>query len=285
MQNVPLVSVRCITYNHESYIRKCLEGFIMQKTNFKFEVIVHDDASTDKTADIIREYAEEYPDIIKPIYEKENQYSKGVEVLCKIMDKHMQGKYIAICEGDDYRIDENKLQKQVDFMEKHENYSLCFHAHKYLYNDNSEKEIHQYADNNYDVSVKDIILKGGGFIETSAMLFRKDSVKDKPFWYFGIPYVYDYQLNLLLSIRGKVCYLNDVMSTWRASHPGSFTSKQDDMSIVEAKKRYLQLTFYDDFDEYTNKKYHKYIQYMKYRDKLIFLYRVLRIGKIIKRYR
>lgn len=122
---IPLVTIRCITYNHEPYIRQCLEGFVMQKTNFPFEAIVHDDASTDGTAAIIREYAEKYPDIIKPIYETENQYSKHDGSLRKIMDAHMRGKYIAICEGDDYWIDPLKLQKQVDLLENNPSVSLC----------------------------------------------------------------------------------------------------------------------------------------------------------------
>ena len=119
-----MVTIRCITYNHEPYIRQCLEGFVMQKTNFRFEAIVHDDASTDGTAAIIREYAEKYPDIIKPIYETENQYSKRDGSLRRIMDAHTHGKYVAMCEGDDYWIDPLKLQKQVDFLEDNPEYGM-----------------------------------------------------------------------------------------------------------------------------------------------------------------
>ena len=126
MSKETLVSIRCITYNHESYIRDCLEGFVIQKTSFPFEAIVHDDASTDGTAAIIREYAEKYPDIIKPIYETENQYSKHDGSLRRIMDEAISpsAKYIAICEGDDYWIDPLKLQKQADFLETHPDYGL-----------------------------------------------------------------------------------------------------------------------------------------------------------------
>lgn len=120
-----LVSIRCLVYNHESYLCQCLEGFVMQKTNFRFEAIVHDDASTDGSATIIREYAEKYPDIIKPIYETENQYSKRDGSLTRITNAACRGKYIAICEGDDYWIDPQKLQKQVDFLEAHPDYLLC----------------------------------------------------------------------------------------------------------------------------------------------------------------
>lgn len=125
----PILTIRCFVYNHEPYLRQCLDGIVMQKTNFPFEAIVHDDASTDGSAAIIREYAEKYPDIIKPIYETENQYSKKVGTLAKIMDAamHPSSKYLAICEGDDYWTDPNKLQLQVDFLESHPDYVLCTH--------------------------------------------------------------------------------------------------------------------------------------------------------------
>lgn len=128
-----MVSIRCLAYNHEPYIRQCLEGFIMQKTNFRFEAVVHDDASTDGTVAIIREYAEKYPNIIKPIYETQNQYSKHDGSLGRIMSAACTGKYIAMCEGDDYWIDPYKLQKQVDFLETHLDYSMSHTSFRYFY--------------------------------------------------------------------------------------------------------------------------------------------------------
>lgn len=126
----PLVSIKCLVYNHEPFLRQCLDGFIMQKTNFAFEAIVHDDASTDNSVAIIREYAEKYPDIIKPIYETENQYSKRDGSLNKIMTEaiHPDSKYVAYCEGDDYWTDPYKLQVQVDFLEKNKQCTLVYHA-------------------------------------------------------------------------------------------------------------------------------------------------------------
>ena len=120
--DTPLVSIFTLAYNHAPFIRQCLDGILMQKTTFLFELIVHDDASTDETADIIREYAARYPDIIKPVYETENQFSKSDA------DFHLpepQGKYTAWCEGDDYWTDPLKLQKQVDFLETHPDYTIC----------------------------------------------------------------------------------------------------------------------------------------------------------------
>mgnify|MGYP000825848659 FL=1 len=128
--NKILVSIQCLVYNHEPYLRQCLDGFVMQKTNFCFEAIVHDDVSTDGSAAIIREYAEKYPDIIKPIYETENQYSKRDGSLFKIMNAACKGKYIAMCEGDDYWIDPLKLQKQVDILESDDSVSMVYTSFK-----------------------------------------------------------------------------------------------------------------------------------------------------------
>lgn len=132
--NVPiLVAIKCLVYNHEPFLRDCLGGFVMQKTKFRFVAIVHDDASTDGSANIIREYSEKYPDIIKPLYEIENQWSKHDGSLDRIVDDKLVAtgaKYIAICEGDDYWTDPYKLQKQVDFMESHPDYSVCFHNYR-----------------------------------------------------------------------------------------------------------------------------------------------------------
>ena len=127
MNDDVVVSVLCTAYNHEKYIRSALDGFVNQKTNFRYEVLINDDASTDHTAAIIAEYEAKYPDIIKPVYQTENQYSKGVFITKSILFPRSKGKYTAICEGDDYWCDENKLQKQVDFLESHEEYAACVH--------------------------------------------------------------------------------------------------------------------------------------------------------------
>lgn len=127
MNNLPLVSISCITYNHASYIKECIDGFLMQKTNFNFEVLIHDDHSTDGTEEIIKEYAIQYPDIIKPLFEKENQYSLGKPIGSAVWNlPRARGEYIAICEGDDYWTDPYKLQKQVDFLESHPDYGMCY---------------------------------------------------------------------------------------------------------------------------------------------------------------
>lgn len=208
-----MVTIRCITYNHEPYIRQCLEGFVMQKTNFRFEAIVHDDVSTDGTADIIREYAEKYPDIIKPIYETENQYSKRDGSLRRIMDAHTHGKYVAICEGDDYWIDPLKLQKQVDFLENHSDYGMCYTKVRYYYQESAiwGKE----WGGNY-TSFKELYKRNT--IPTLSCLYRKD-LYDKyvlqvaPMtkgWKMG-----DYPMWLWFSHESKIAFLPIVTGVYR----------------------------------------------------------------------
>ncbi len=122
----PLLSIVCLAYNHASFIRKALESFLQQETDFPFEVIVHDDASTDTTAAIIADYAARYPSIIKPIYQTQNQFSLGEPFSMRLFAR-AGGKYIAYCEGDDYWTDPTKLQQQVDFLEQHRDYVITFH--------------------------------------------------------------------------------------------------------------------------------------------------------------
>ena len=134
MPDTPLVSICCLTFNHEAFVRQCLDGFLMQKTDFEIEILIHDDASTDNTQSILREYESKYPDKIFPLYETENKYSNGYKGRMDIVFNYARarGKYIASCEGDDYWTDPQKLQKQVDFMESHPEYSVCFHRCQHL---------------------------------------------------------------------------------------------------------------------------------------------------------
>jgi glycosyltransferase involved in cell wall biosynthesis len=125
---VPLVSIRCVTYNHVHFIRDAIEGFLMQETTFPVEILIHDDASTDGTADIVREYEAKYPQLIRPIYQTENQYSQGNKA-SQIMRALQRGKYIAVCEGDDYWADPKKLQIQVSYLEAHPECVISGHDH------------------------------------------------------------------------------------------------------------------------------------------------------------
>ena len=210
MEAEKIVSIRCITYNHEPYIRKCLDGFVMQKTNFCFEAIVHDDASTDGTAAIIKEYAKKYPDIIKPIIETENQFSKHDGSLREIMNRACKGKYVAMCEGDDYWIDPYKLQKQVDFMESHPDYVACFHNARVQYKDHVS--LFNGLQEKHDTSARDIIVRRW-FIATPTLLYR-NILHTMPEWSKDVVNG-DYLMELLLAREGKFFYMDDVMAVYR----------------------------------------------------------------------
>ncbi len=122
----PLASICCLTYNHKQYIRETIDSFLMQETNFPFEILIHDDASIDGTTDIVLDYAERYPSIIKPIIQTENQYTKGGLINPRFVFPKARGKYIALCEGDDYWTDKTKLQKQIDFLENNADYVITY---------------------------------------------------------------------------------------------------------------------------------------------------------------
>lgn len=221
-----LVTIRCITYNHEPYIRQSLEGFVMQKTNFRFEAIVHDDASTDKTAEIIKEYAEKYPDIIKPIYETENQYSKHDGSLRRIMDAATRGKYIAMCEGDDYWTDPLKLQKQVDFLESHPDYSMCFH-NAIVHYESSNKKDHLFSQlETREYNEQELTSAWLG--ATASFVFRRTVYLSKYFEEYinSTKFIVgDYPLLLCCLRAGKIYALSDCMSVYRIN-PGGWTQKK-----------------------------------------------------------
>ena len=231
----PLVSVISITYNHEPYIRDCLEGFAMQKTTFPIEVIIHDDASTDHTADIIREYYEKRPDLFHVIIERENCYSRHKPIMSPLY-AIAQGKYIALCEGDDYWTDPNKLQKQFDFMESHHNFSLCFH-NSIRKNAINNKETIQYPKKIKSViSLKEVILGGGGLMATASLFFRKDKIDDFFKFKNGCP-VGDYPLAIFLATKGNVKYFHELMSVYRTSVPGSWSNR---ISFNDFRKKTAQ---------------------------------------------
>jgi glycosyltransferase involved in cell wall biosynthesis len=221
MNNI-LVSIICITYNHEQYINACINGFLTQKTDFQIEILIHDDASTDKTANIIREYEAKYIDIIKPIYQTENQYSKGINPGFEFLFPRAQGKYIAICEGDDYWTDPLKLQKQVDFLEANPEYSFCFHNAIIFYEDKGTSDIFDKQLQTKEYNTNDLLLKKW-FIPTASLVIRKDKLPQPyPEWYFKI-YNGDFGLELLLSTKGNFFCINETMSVYRKNAIGSLS--------------------------------------------------------------
>lgn len=249
----PLVTIRCITYNHEPFIRQCLEGFVMQQTNFPFEAVVHDDASTDGTAAIIREFAEKYPDIIRPIYETENQYSKHDGSLDRIMNAHMRGKYIAICEGDDYWIDPLKLQKQVDFMEEHPEYGLVYTRVKCF--SQTKKSIISILGE--ERSSGEELIKKGNAIPTLSTVIRQDLFKqyfkdihpELHNWKMG-----DYPLWIWLAFHTRLKFLPDITGVYRilessASHSENIHTEIEFIKSISEIRHYFNKMFCSNSDK------------------------------------
>lgn len=232
MATKPLLTIRCMAFNHAPFIRQCLEGFVMQKTNFPFEAVVHDDASTDGTADIIREYAERYPHIIKPIFEKENLWNKGDGSLQRVMDAAMRGKYVAWCEGDDYWTDPHKLQSQVDFLESHPEFSMAFHTVRVVYEDDDKTE-HLFPEPG---EVRGDVLELADFklrnwAQTNSVVYRWRFREGCPTWDDLVPLGVmpaDYMMHLLHAQLGKVHFDPAVRSVYRRHKGGTWWGDDGD---------------------------------------------------------
>ncbi len=223
----PLVSIVCETYNHEKYVRDCIEGFLMQKVNFEYEILIHDDASTDNTQAIIKEYESRYPDIIKPIYQTVNQCSKGIRIWYEIQFQRAKGKYIALCEGDDYWTDPYNLQKQVDFLESNPTYSLCFH-NAVVHHENGSKPDYLFASlQTREYDIKENI--GNWIIPTASLVFRRSVINSPYFKEVRASrkiIVCDYPMIQICAKEGRIYGLSDPMSVYR-KHSTGWTQQRD----------------------------------------------------------
>lgn len=257
-ESLPLVSIRCLVYNHEPYLRDCLNGFIMQKTDFPFEAVIHDDCSTDHSANIIREYAEKYPDIIKPIYESANLYSKHDGSLGRCVNAACTGKYVALCEGDDYWTDPLKLQKQVSFLESHPDYSMCC-ASAYADDGKTRKIIGTPKD--VDLTTHELIVRGGAFIPTLSIVYLREAMEGYEDFHGKIS-VGDYPTQIYCGIKGMVRFLHDIVGTYRISSTGSWTERTFG-DHNKAKQFYIsEIEWFQHADAFTKRKYHRSFQYV-----------------------
>lgn len=261
-----MVSINCITYNHEKYIAQAIEGFLSQRTNFEVEILIHDDASTDRTADIIREYVQKYPEKFNVIYQTENQYSKGV-FIGRLNEERARGKYIAVCEGDDYWTDPYKLQKQVDYMEANPDCTLCFHD-AYVETGGKlhtnwhvipwmpeNRKLASSVPRTYDAGELQLL----GFVPTMSMLYVND-FHDASRWLEETP-ARDASIRLYITSRGYAYYMPEVMSVYRYEVEGSATTIWNEGNVERDVKRHEEfIRFINLFDAYTDGKYNQELE-------------------------
>ncbi|WP_279006504.1 glycosyltransferase family 2 protein [Thomasclavelia cocleata] len=273
MENEIMVSICCLAYNHEKYIRKTLEGFVNQKTNFNYEILIHDDCSTDNTVNIVEEYRKKYPKLIKPIYQKENQHSKGIKISNVYQFPRAQGKYIAMCEGDDYWTDMNKLQKQYDKMEENTNCSICTHivghiseSGERLYTTQPNKTVGEVLNNIISIeSFFNILKKTCLPFQTSSYFIRKkyisDYLKGKSFFH-EMKGVGDVPLIFYIMTRGNMYYIDEEMSLYRKNSIGSWSNNFSSNSACRLQYYHDEINFLEKYDLYTNSRFHQIIEHM-----------------------
>lgn len=252
-KNEVMVSVICTTYNHCDSLKKCLDSMVCQKTNFNFEIIVHDDNSSDGTTEILKDYAQKYPNLIIPMYEKENQYSQGVNIFDEIMLPVAKGKYYAFCEGDDYWCDENKLQLQYDFMESNPQCSACFHntIHHDLGNITPDKKFNNFNKVHF-LTPHEAIVKY--LVHTSSYFFRSASyecpIPFRKYW-FG-----DYVLLTMALTKGALGVLPQVMSVYNFNNPVGLVYQIKVKPIAERIRDVALIKEYlEAFNQLTHAKY------------------------------
>lgn len=247
-----MVSIICNTYNQAKYISDTLNGFVIQETSFPFEVLIHDDASTDGTVEIIKEYEKKYPDIIKPIYEKENQYSKGKGLVTKIQKSRATRKYVAMCEGDDYWTDPHKLQKQFDFMEANPDYTLCGCSTIWLNMLTGKPLGRSQTKFDKDVSLEEFVMPTNGRPFPYVSFFVRTEIwKEMPKWGFPMG---DLPLTYYAALMGKVRMLADCMCVYRWNSEDSWTLRTASYE-AKAKNSDRMISAYNNLNAYTEGKY------------------------------
>jgi glycosyltransferase len=225
--NLPLVSVIMITYGHEKYIQKAIEGVFLQKTNFPVELIIANDYSPDNTDELVKEIIKKSPPNIQVRYTK-HEANKGMNLNFIWAYQQVKGKYVAVCEGDDYWTDENKLQKQVDFLEQNPDYSISCHS-VYFLNGNTLSSESPYDKENTQETYTLNDLASRNLIPTLSVVFRYFDI-NFPDWYLSSP-MGDYPLILWIAQKGRIKYFKEKMGVYR-QNVGVWSNKQKDYSKI-----------------------------------------------------
>lgn len=244
---LPLVCISCVTYNHEKFIRDAIEGFLMQETTFPVEILIHDDASTDNTSEVIREYESRYPKLFRCFYQPENTYSRpDWRERRKPFINARRGAYIAMCDGDDFWTDPLKLQKQVMFLEQNPDYVLAYHDAQVVDPEGNILEASKIPDRFKRDSSSYDLMAGNTYILTLSLCYRKPpehqaAVPERMNIISG-----DNLLTSLLGQYGKGKYLPDISPAVYRKHPGGVWSGLDESAMVFNKIRnnYWMYSYY-----------------------------------------
>lgn len=224
-----LCSVCVISYNQERFIQQTLDSILSQKTDFRFELLISDDASTDNTQKIIKEYELQYPNIIRNISRSKNVGSQ--KNFYSTMEE-AKGKYIALCEGDDYWISIDKLQNQYDALEKNEDIDICFTNSLRMFPNNNLKKNNRHGSESKIFNLSQVVRGGGGFMPTASLFLRKRVFDRLPEWYSSAP-VGDYYLQVIASSQNGALYLPTVSCVYRVSAKGSWTLSRRKISNIK----------------------------------------------------
>ncbi|WP_368885025.1 glycosyltransferase family 2 protein [Providencia vermicola] len=232
------ISCVCITYNQENYIKDAINGMLAQITDYRFEVVIHDDVSTDNTRDILLEYKNKYPNIIKLVLQKENQYKKGKKIIPLAVSK-AQGEYIALCEGDDYWINKYKIQTQIKLLERNKSINICISSALSLSSDNIIKKFCDLGENVSVVSFNKCILgPKKDFFPTASFFFRKKLMSCLPKWFYTDAPVGDYYMQLYFSFPNGCLYTPNNMVIYRRNTPNSWSERTNELKyLADLNKR------------------------------------------------
>ncbi|MEO0371347.1 MAG: glycosyltransferase [Pseudomonadota bacterium] len=215
------VSICTITFNHGPYLRQTLDGFLAQRCDFRVEIVVNDDASTDETGDILREYAGRHPDIVRPIIQPENLFSKGVNPYTCFVFPNATGEYLALCDGDDYWDDPDKLAMQAAYLDAHPDVSVTFGRVHAV----SEDGIEETYKNGLERDIPAAELKNGPPINTPTAMFRH-VFRDGPAQFLRYAPMSDMTLWSMLGDHGRGVFLPDLKPAFYRQHSGGIFSKK-----------------------------------------------------------
>lgn len=302
-----LVRVRCMTFNHSAYIQQALDGFCFQETGFPFICTIIDDASTDGEQEVLLSYLQENFNLNdNDIFRQEEtddykmllaQHKNNLNCFFAVfflkynhysiqkpkwdyISEWDDVKYEAVCEGDDFWCSPKKLQLQADFMEKHPDHSLCFHANYKLYANQVKKEYHPYNHYKEVIPVESLILGGGGVMATNSMFYVEAKSRNWPEWAQKCR-VGDAPLMLILSCRGKVGYMDELMSYYRIASAGSWTLRVSRNRKKQIETHNQDLLTWDAFDKWSEYKYHKVVTKKKWKNRIHFWVKRIRLFDMI----